>query len=69
MDSIANISESISVLVEKEQQQPSTTAPDFKYTFMWQNLERLFAKLSDEVIDDLNYEFITLTRNKISELK
>lgn len=69
-DSINKISESNSVLAEKRKHPKLTSVPavtiDFKYSFMWQNIERLFQKLSEDDVDDLNYQFITLTRNKIA---
>lgn len=40
-----------------------------KYAFMWQNLERLFTNLPDSDIDDLNYQFVTLTRSKIARVQ
>lgn len=64
-ESIANISESISALVGRKQLETKSNNPVLKYAFMWQNLERLFAKLSEEDVDDLNYQFITLARSKI----
>lgn len=64
-ESIANISESMFALVERKQLETKRSNPALKYAFMWQNLERLFAKLSEEDVDDLNYQFITLTRSKI----
>lgn len=67
--SISDISKSISVLVERKQQEPKRPATDMKYAFMWQNLERLFTNLPDSDIDDLNYQFVTLTRSKIARVQ
>lgn len=58
-----DISKSISANNDNKKQNIAVT-PDVNYMFMWQYIERLISKFSDDEIDDLNYEFITLARNK-----
>lgn len=69
-DTITDISQSFATILNGRSQPNSHIPPsDIKYTFMWQNLERLFKRFTDDDIDELNYQFITLTRNKMLQKK
>lgn len=47
-------------------QEPETQSP-LKYAFVWQHLERLYEKLNDEEIDELNIKFINQAYEKTTK--
>lgn len=59
-DSIVNISNSISELVSNRQKEQT-----LKYSYIWQNLDHLFQKMSEEDVTDLNMEYMKMAYEKI----
>lgn len=62
-ESVCKMSESITNLIEQRQQQPQ-----LKYLYMWQNLDRLFQKMSDNDVDELNMEYLRMAYAKIKNI-
>jgi hypothetical protein len=40
---------------------------ELKYHAMLANLDRMFQKLPENIVEDLNMEFVTITYNKLKE--
>lgn len=55
------MSKSISEYVARRQEEP------LKFLYIWQNLDRLFQKMTGADIDELNVEFINMAYAKIKK--
>jgi len=68
VESLLSISNSIRELI-KGATKESHNKPALQFEYIWQNLDKMFQKLPEEAVDELNVKFIQLAYEKIPKVK
>lgn len=63
------MSKAIACYVDQQKPNEAQTQGNFKYGYIWTNLDNLCQQLTQEEVNDLNLKFIGLALDKIKEKK